>query len=441
LCYAFALLATLCFSGARPRPCRAEAPTSDTRQPNIVLILADDVGREVLGCYGGESYKTPNIDRLAADGVRLTHAYAMAVCHPTRICLLTGQYPCRLGNPMWGSFPAEAEQRTVAQVLKGAGYATAVVGKWQLAMLGEDLDQPHRLGFDQYCLYGWHEGPWYYHPFIWQNGRRRDDVAARYGPDVISDYLLDFITRNQNRPFFAYYSMSLSHSETNDLEHPAPVGPHGRYDNFAEMVVKMDDRVGRLVDHLESLGLRDNTLIVYLADNGTAARSLIDAEGDEYVYETIVSRLGDREITGGKATLTDWGTRVPFIVNWPGKIPPGDVSDMLVDVSDILPTLADAASAPLPSNVKLDGYSILPSLVHSQSPQRPWAFAEHYEHCFVRTGRWKLYEDGRLYDTATDPDELAPIAEDAPSKEAIAARKQLQQAMDALPIRKTPRSE
>ena len=139
------------------RPALAVAPAD--RQPNIVLVLVDDVGREALGCYGGTSYKTPSIHRLAAGGVRLTHAYAMPVCHPTRICLLTGQYPFRLGNPLWGSFPPQAERRTLAQVLKNAGYATAVVGKWQLALLKDDLDQLCRMGFDEYCLFGWHEGP------------------------------------------------------------------------------------------------------------------------------------------------------------------------------------------------------------------------------------------------------------------------------------------
>lgn len=408
--------------------------TAVAERPNIVLILADDVGREVLGCYGGESYKTPEIDALAAGGVRFEHAYVMPVCHPTRICLLTGQYPFRLGRPIWGSFPAESEQRTIAQLLKSAGYATAVAGKWQLSLLKDDLEQPRRLGFDEYCLYGWHEGPWYYQPLIWQNGKQRTDVSDRYGPDVINEYLCDFIQRNKDRPFFAFYSMSLCHSETNDLEHPAPVGPHGRYDNFVEMVAKMDENVGRLVDQLESLGLRDKTLIVYMADNGTARQSLIDAEGDEYEYETIVSRMNGREIPGGKATLTDRGTRVPMIVQWPGKVEPGRVSDELVDVSDILPTLADAASAPLPDEVPLDGHSILANLADEAAVGRQWVFAEHNGKCFVRNVRWKFYDDGRLFDMEADPDELQPLPEQELSVEVAAARRKLAQALDSLGI-------
>jgi arylsulfatase A len=356
----------------------------------------------------------------------------MPVCHPTRICLLTGQYPFRLGNPPWGTFPVDAESRTVAQVVKSAGYATAVVGKWQLSLLKEDLDQPRRLGFDEYCLLGWHEGPWYYQPHIWQNGKRRIDVGDRYGPDVIFEYLRDFIDRHKSRPFCAFYSMTLCHSETNDLERPAPVGPQGRYDNFREMVVKMDDNIGRLVEHLELLGLRENTLVLYLADNGTARQSLIDAEGGEYIYETIVSRMGDREIPGGKGTLTDWGTRVPLIMSWPGTVDRGRVSEMLVDASDVLPSLADAASATLPEAVHLDGRSILARLRGSAVAARPWVFSEHEGRYFVRNERWKLYDDGRFFECEADPDEKQPMAEQRLSAAGAAARGELAEALDQL---------
>lgn len=126
--------------------------------PNIVLILADDVGIEPLRCYGGESFETPNIDRLAAEGMRFEHCYSMPVCHPSRIAIVTGQYPFRLGNPAWGTFPRCAEDGTIAHLQRQAGYATAVAGKWQLTLLGDDREHPHRLGFDDYCLFGWHEG-------------------------------------------------------------------------------------------------------------------------------------------------------------------------------------------------------------------------------------------------------------------------------------------
>ena len=405
------------------------ASTAAAQRPNIVLILADDVGREVLGCYGGTSYPTPNIDRLASGGVRFVHAYTMPVCHPTRICLLTGQYPFRLDNPEWGTFPRAIESRTLANSLKRAGYATAIAGKWQLALLKNDLEQPHRMGFDDYCLYGWHEGPWYYEPYLWQNGKRRTDIRQRYGPDVTCEYIINFIERNKSRPFFAFYSMELCHAETNDLGKPAPVGPNGRYDSYAEMVGKMDERVGRVVAAVDRLGLRESTLIVFTADNGTAARTLVGVQGDELIYAPVVSKMADREIPGGKATLTDWGTRVPLIANWPGKIRPGQVSSELEDMSDIFPSLVDVARAELPKGVKLDGHSIKARL-HSDAQPRRWVFAEHGGKCFVRNQRWKLYNDGRLIDMDADPDEKAPLANDKLSAEAATAHGELQRALN-----------
>lgn len=406
----------------------------DDGNPELMPVIQRVIGNGKNIQRGGISYPTPQIDRLAAEGARFTHAYTMAVCHPTRTTLLTGRYPFRLGHPRWGSFPRGEEGRTLATVLKRAGYATAVAGKWQLTLLKGDLQQPYRMGFDEYCLYGWHEGPWYYQPHIWQNGKLRTDVRDRYGPDVICDYLIGFIERNRCQPVFAFYSMELCHAETNDLDKPAPVGPNGRYDSYAEMVAKMDERVGRVVTALDRLGLRENTLIVFSSDNGTAARTLIDAEGDKYVYEKVVSKLGDREIPAGKATPTDWGTRVPLIVNWPGTVAAGEVSDHLVDASDILPSLADLAGAGLSADVKLDGRSMTAQRRNHAAPRR-WVFAEHEGKCFVRNQRWKLYNDGRFFDTEADPDEERPLVEKELANDAVAARRELQQALDGLDYR------
>ncbi|MEX0641401.1 MAG: sulfatase-like hydrolase/transferase [Pirellulales bacterium] len=398
---------------------------------NILFILADDVGQEVLNCYGGTSYQTPQIDRLAAGGTRFEHAYAMPMCHPTRTTLLTGQYPFRLGHVAWGSFPREAEDRTLASVLKQAGYATAVAGKWQMSLLKDDLQQPHRMGFDEYCVYGWHEGPWYYRPYIWQNGNRRTDIIERYGPDVICEFLIDFIEQNKDRPFFAYYSMALCHAETNDLEAPAPVGPNGRYDSFAEMVEKMDERVGRIVAALDRFGVRDSTLVIFLGDNGTAKKSYITARNGKYVSQKIVSMRGGREIPGGKGTLTDLGTRVPLIVNWPHHVQPDQVSNELTDVSDFLPSLANVAGARLPEGVVLDGQS-LGLLTGDEKAPRHWAFAEHGGKCFVRNQHWKLYRDGRFYDMESDPEEGRPLSMNALSPAASLAHRELQQALTDL---------
>ena len=315
----FALLLAAAFSCEQ----RREVPAKP-EQPNILLILADDVGREVLGSYGGTSYPTPHLDQLARTGLRFEHAYSMPVCHPSRICLMTGRYPFRLGHPVWGTFPERWEERTLPQVLKRAGYATAIAGKWQLALLREDPEHPFRLGFDQYCLFGWHEGPRYYQPLIWENGRIRSDVRDQYGPDAYVRFLTEFMERHQSGPFFAFYSMALCHDVTDDLEAPVPFGPRGRYDNFGEMVEAMDQRVGRLVGALDRLGLREKTLIFFTTDNGTPKQSIITAQGGKLVREPVSSRMGERTIPGGKGDLTDAGTRVPTIANWKGTLPQGN---------------------------------------------------------------------------------------------------------------------
>ncbi len=394
-------------------------------KPNILFILADDVGREVLGCYGGESYRTPRLDELAATGKRFEHCYAMPVCHPTRITLLTGRYPRHIGSPKWGSFPQHTEKQTFGHVMKSARYATAIAGKWQICTHGKEPDHPQRLGFDESSLFGWHEGPRYHEPMIYQNGKLRTDTAGRYGPDLYVDFLIDFMRRHKGGPFFAYYSMALCHDVTDDLKEPVPYGEHGRYDNYKEMAENMDRCVGRLVDALDRLGIRDDTLILFTTDNGTAKRSIIRAENGKYIRDPVVSMMNGKEIPGGKGDLTDWGTRVPTIANWPRVIPAGSVDNSLIDFSDLLPTFAELSGGELPSNVSLDGNSFAGLLTGNGKTQRTWAYAESRgSRYFVKTQKWKLYNDGRLFNTERDPDEKRQLAEsDVPVSELSTLKK------------------
>jgi arylsulfatase A len=416
------------------------AHAEKAKKPNILLILVDDVGREVLGCYGGESYKTPNIDRLAAAGTRFEHAYVMPMCHPTRLCLMTGHYPFRLGPPRWGTFPKSAEKHTLANVLKPAGYATGIAGKWQFTLLKDNLEQPNRMGFDEYCLDAWHEGPWYYQPRIWQDGRLREDVHDRYGPDVTCEYLIDFIRRHRDEPFFAYYTMELCHDETNDLDKPAPYGPLGRYENYPEMVAQMDKRVGRVMAALDSLDLRNRTLVLFLSDNGTPPQNLERFANGKYVFKTFTSKFHGRPVRGGKGQLADWGIRVPMIVSWLGEIRANTTSDALVDGSDILPTLAQIAGAKLPSGVRLDGHSIA-AVLRGSATKRQWIFAEYNGLACIRNRRWKLYSDGRFYDMDADPDEKASIAKSSLVGGSLAAFQSLHQQFDDLGFENAGRTQ
>jgi len=382
-------------------------------QPNIVLILADDVGREVLGCYGGESYQTPNLDRLAASGAKFTHCYSMPVCHPTRVTLLTGRYPRHLGNPRWGSFRSVDETETFAHAVRNAGYTTAIAGKWQLCLMKDDPDHPARLGFDEWALFGWHEGPRYHDPLIYQNGKLRGETTGTYGPDLYVDFLVDFIERNRARPFMACYSMALCHDVTDDLKAPVPYGKNGRYDSYAEMVDRMDVEVGRLIQALDRLHLRNRTLIVFTADNGTAKSSISRFENGRYIRQPVFSMMQGQKIPGGKTRLTDWGTRVPMIVSWKGVIKPGQTWDDLVDFSDVLPTFVELCGGRLPAGVQLDGQSFAARLAGRGIGGRTWVYAEGRKTFFVKTRDWKLYSDGRIFHTQMDPFEKKPVSADA----------------------------
>lgn len=402
-------------------------------RPNILFIMADDVGREVLGCYGGTSYKTDNIDRLAAEGQRYEHCYSMPVCHPTRVCLMTGRYPAVLGNPKWGSFPKSEESKTFASVLKAAGYKTAVAGKWQLSLMKNDLQQPARMGFDQWSLFGWHEGPRYHDPMIYENGVLRTDTRGKYGPDLYVDFLIDFMEQNQSRPFFAYYSMALCHDVTDDIGKPVPYGPDGHWLTYAEMANDMDRQVGRLVKALDRLKLRENTLVVFTTDNGTAGASYLRYENGKFVRPKVVSEFNSREIRGGKGQLTDWGTRVPLIVRWLGKAGAGETKNDLVDFSDFLPTLADITCAALPEDVKLNGLSFVNAILNRESSPRRHAYSESKNgRQFLRTQKYKLYSDGKFFDMQTDPEEKKPLSETALSPEILDTRLQLQKALQSI---------
>lgn len=401
-------------------------------QPNILFILADDVGQEVLGCYGGTSYPTPRLDELASQGLLCEHAYSMPVCHPTRITLLTGRYPRNLGDPGWGKFPRAMEAATLAQGLRQAGYRTAVAGKWQLTLLAKDPHHAEKLGFQDSAIFGWHEGPRYHEPMIYENGLVRTDTQGRYGPDLYTDFLIDFMAREPGRPFFAFYSMALCHDVTDDLDQPVPYGPRGRYDSYAEMAAAMDVQVGKMLDALKRLGLEDQTLVVFTGDNGTAKRSIIRYEDGKYIRDPVVSRKGDEVIPGGKGNFRDDGTRVPLLMRLPGVLRPGSRSTRLVDFSDFLPTFLELAGSRKSWLHPTDGKSFADLLGGQGEPPRSWAYSELRGTWWVRNHEYKLYNDGRLYACGADPSEKKPLDPKAGDAEAHQARTFLQAIADKL---------
>lgn len=394
-------------------------------QPNMIVIMADDIGYECLGCYGSASYTTPVLDGLAAAGMKFMHAYSQPLCTPSRTKIMTGRYNFRNYGD-FGDF--DLTERTFAHVAKAAGYNTCIAGKWQLK--GAGVNGPYQAGFDEYCL--WHmtdafspKGPRYRSPKVVQNGTLLTGLDGQYGPDIYCDYIRDFIDRNESNPFLIYFPMALVHRPFE----PTPDSPEwgtsvsGR-EFFADMVAYMDKLVGRIVQKLDDLGIRNNTLLLFTGDNAT--------------HRNIVSEMdaGD-SINGGKGTTPDAGTRVALIADWQGTIPPGTVCDDLIDFSDFLPTVAEAAGTNLPAGVTIDGKSFLPQLRGEHGDPREWLFIHYQRNTgneakrFARTKRWKLYDTGtftrasNLYDIQTDPLEETPI-EPGHSSESDAIRTYLQ---------------
>ncbi len=399
--------------------------------PNIVLIMADDLGVEGLGCYGGTSYQTPALDRLAHEGLRFTHAYSQPLCTNTRTQLMTGLYNHR----NWIAFGIlDPQAKTIGHWLSEAGYKTCIAGKWQLQSYdppdypGAELRRGRGMrvedaGFDEYCL--WHtghtelKGSRYANPVVYENGRFRGDLEGRYGPDIWVEYINDFISRHRDERFFVYYPMALPHwpfvptPDSLDWQDPGK-----RFDEdlcyFPDMVQYTDKAVGRIVAKIDELGLGENTLVIFYSDNGTHLK--------------VTSQTQSGPVAGGKGLTTDAGTHVPLIARWSGHICRG-VSDDLVDSTDFLPTLLEAADHPLAEQdkIRLDGRSFYPRLLGQPGNPRQWIFC-HFDPRpgwdkdqfrrlrFARDKRFKLYDDGRLFDISRDVLERQPMLahEDTP---------------------------
>ncbi len=397
-------------------------------RPNIVLIMADDLGYECLGCYGSTSYQTPVLDELARTGIRFDHCYSQPLCTPSRVQIMTGQYNFR-NYKAFGII--DPSQTSFAHLLRNASYATCVVGKWQL--YGSSIEKqaargkgsyPGQMGFDEHCLWQVERRDSRYRdPLIVANGKYRDDLMGRYGPDVFCDYAVDFLERKKDRPFLLYFPMALTHGPFVPTPDSADWDSGTDKSNpkyFADMVAYMDKIVGRIVKKLNELGLRERTLILFTGDNGTAGG--------------IRSRLGDRIVRGGKGRTTDAGTHVPLIANWKGTAPSGRVCDDLVDFTDFLPTLAQAIGATVPANLTVDGRSFLPQLRGAKGNPREWVFCHYFRNPgdrvqrFARDKRWKLYQSGELFDLDADPLEERPLG----AGQADATRERLQSVLDEL---------
>jgi arylsulfatase A len=401
---------------------------AQARKPNIILIMADDLGYETIGANGGTSYKTPVLDQLASSGARFTHCYAQPLCTPTRVQLMTGQSNAR-NYVMFGMLDPRAV--TFGNLLKQAGYATGIMGKWQL---GHDPGLPKKFGFDESFLWQHtRRPPRYANPGLEINGVKKDYANGEYGPDLVNNYALDFIARKKDGPFFLYYPMILTHAPYQ----PTPDSPdwdakatgeqvNRNVKHFGEMVSYMDKLIGRLVAKLDALGIRDNTLIFFLGDNGTGRGTS--------------SMMGNKSVQGGKGTTTSYGMRVPLIANWPGNLVAGKVHNDLVDTTDFLPTLMEVAGVKPPLGMKLDGRSFLQQLRGQKGQPREWIYSWYAPRQLPNTSmvvrefafndRYKLYRSGEFFDLGNDLEEKTPLSVSSLKGEAGAAAKLLQKALD-----------
>lgn len=412
-CFCLAVAGTIC-SVAAALPSR---PIGD--KPNVILIMADDVSWEAFGCYGAEDYSTPHIDALAASGVKFTHAYSTPICTTSRVKLMTGQYNFR-NYTHFGYL--DPQQKTFGHMMQSAGYKTAIAGKWQLNGLynslpeHKDSTRPQKAGFNESMLWqvttgkGLKEGGGerFWSPPLEHNGKivTVEQNQGKYGPDLLCDFVCDFMDRNQADPFFVYYPMVLVHdpfvttpdtignASRNQAANKAPKDKAARKANFVAMVNYMDKIVGRIVSQVEALGQRENTIIMFTADNGTNV--------------SITSQWNGQAIRGGKGGMKDMGTHVPFVASWKGKTPAGCVKDDLVDLTDFYSTLAEAAGVDMGADDPIDGRSFLPQLRGESGMPRDWVLCHYQPYWnknpgqFARTQSFKLYRDGRYFNVPND---------------------------------------
>jgi arylsulfatase A len=389
-------------------------------RPNIIFILADDYGIGNISYYGADNFKTPRIDALAKSGIRFEHCYAQPLCGPSRAELLTGRYAYHTGMTGNDSGSLIKSEIMIPKVLKPAGYVTGMAGKW-----GQLPLQPSDFGFDEYLRFQgsgvyWSDDANGGVSYV-ENGVTKKLKKKQYMPDLMHEFTIDFLTRHRDQPFYFYYSLSHVHRNVPHLSmRPTPDSASDSTNLFVDNVAYMDKLVGKLVDELERLKLREKTLLIFVGDNGTAK--------GEYEQSTVHGKL----LSGHKGQMLECGSLVPMIANWPGKITSGKIFHDLIDFSDYLPTFAELAGAKLPIDVTIDGHSFAPQLLGKPGQPRDWIFVELGKHWYVRNQNWKLNEASELFDMRGAPFVEKLVAVSGENDKAKTARQHLQKVLDEL---------
>ncbi len=389
-----------------------EASATSALRPNIVFMMIDDLGAEAVGNYGGESYQTPHMDKLATQGMKFENAFAMPMCMIARATLMSGRYGFRSGLPSnidpvartgdgWGK-----DEITVANLLQNAGYTTAISGKWHLCQFDRHPDHLTKKGFEYQNAWAWIIGEErtrrYWESTYYREKELITDGPGVYGPDELCRYAMDFMEahKDSEKPFFLYYPMVGVHSPWPQTPDNIDVPQRGwspednlripetqkwSQPNFKAMIEYSDKLVGRVAAKIEGLGIAENTLLIVTADNGT--------------FKRASSRFNGEMLNGGKGSTFDIGTRVPFFAVWKGKIVEGSINQNLIDFTDILPTLVELGGGERPLDRILDGQSFLGQLLgEKDAPARDWVFACNGDKRSVRGKNYSLNERGQLFD-------------------------------------------
>ncbi len=433
--------------------CGTNNQQEEATSPNIIFILADDLGYNELGCYGQEIIKTPNIDRIATEGIRLTQHYSGSpVCAPSRCVLLTGKhtghsyvrsnFQIKGGDGFWGQKPLSDSSITIAELLKSKAYSTAAMGKWGLGKTGSEGD-PNRQGFDLFFGFNCQGHAHNHYPrfliknqdTIWLAGNTRELSGEQYSQDLFIKEALQFIKNNETTPFFLYLPFTIPHlsiqvpeesleeykgilqeddykHRDHYLQHPTPRA------GYAAMITHMDKGIGQIMALLKELNIEDNTLIIFTSDNGPTYDRLGGSDSEFFKSAGAFRGL--------KGSVYEGGIRVPFVARWPGKIKPGKINDHICAFQDILPTLSEVAGVSAKNPDDIDGISFAPALLGKDKQVEHeylyMEFASYGGQQMVRMGDWKgvrqnMFKDSlqiELYKLSDDIGEQNDVSEQHP---------------------------
>ena len=379
-------------------------------KPNVILIMADDLGYEALGINGADEYNTPVLDSLALNGINFNHAYSQPLCTPTRVKIMTGK-PNYVNYEFFTYL--NPNQKTFGNLFQENGYVTALAGKWQLNGVqydldnNQDLNRPHKFGFDQYCLWWLRErGDRFANPNIVQNGEKLKKDINDYGPDIFTDFIVDFIDKNKDDPFFIYYPMALVHDPflpTPDSDDWTDLEKRNKGNKpiyFSDMLTYMDKIVGRISNALDKNKL-DNTILIFIGDNGTDTK--------------VVTLNKGTEIRGAKGSTIKYASNVPMIVNWKSQIKKGFESDAMIDFTDFYATFEDILNT---ESKKSYGKSILPLITNNDYSERDvlityydpiWGTGGLGRGVYAQNKEYKLYKNGNFFNFSNDLYEKRPI--------------------------------